>query len=371
MDQKLRDEYFPSFKDISNLNNASEGTPPNSALEAMKEYFQGRINGSVTIKDIISMFTRFYDKIASFIGGLPEEYALMPNTTEGINAAAHSIDYPPGSNIVIADLEFPANYIPWHNLKQFYDVEIKTVKSKDGAVPIEAFLEKIDNNTRIVGVSHVQFATGYRTDLKELTGIAHDHGGLILADIIQSAGALDLNVKKLNLDFAAGQATKWLLGPIGAGFLFVNENIIDQVKPRFAGWWGVEDMENFSYMEREFLPNAKKFQVGSPAIVCYYGFLESLEFLNTFAAKDREFMALNVADYLREKLEDIGINYFEFEPEHRSPIISCKPVDLKDLHKQLVKNKIFTSVRGGRLRISPHFYNNQQEIDKLIEIISQ
>ncbi|MFX0098863.1 MAG: aminotransferase class V-fold PLP-dependent enzyme [Candidatus Hodarchaeota archaeon] len=369
INQNLVDELFPSLKEVTHLNNAGVSIPPVTAKKAMMEYFENRMKGKFNVKDVMNKFKEFGKCITDLLGGGFQNYAYMPNTTAGINAIANSIDYPTGSNIVICDLEFPANYIPWLNLKNFFDVEVRVVKSKDGAAPVDEYIKLIDENTRMVAVSHVQFGTGYKIDIKKLADAVHSVGGYISLDIIQSAGCVDFKIPALDVDFAAGQATKWLLGPIGAGFIYVRDELLEKVKPRYMGWQGVKNTENFSFREIEPASSAAKFQLGSPAMICYWGLTESLKVLLKFPGEAREKAALENADYLRKRLDEKGIGHLDFKPENRSAIVSCNVKDAENLIKVLWKNNVICSVRDGNLRVSPHFYNSKDDIDRLMEFL--
>ena len=131
----------------------------------------------------------------------------------------------------------------------------------------------------------------------------------------------------------------------------------------------MEDQEEYTYFEREPMSDARKFEVGSPSMVSYIGFLKSLEVLLKIPNKDRESAAVGNADYLRKQLDEIDVSYYDFEKTNRSPIVSCTPPNIEDVHKKLTEAKIHCSVRNGRLRVSPHFYNTFEEIDRLVEKI--
>ncbi|MHA1577307.1 MAG: aminotransferase class V-fold PLP-dependent enzyme, partial [Candidatus Thorarchaeota archaeon] len=186
---------------------------------------------------------------------------------------------------------------------------------------------------------------------------------------IQAAGWADIDLNKLGIDFASAQAAKWLIGPIGAGFIYVNEKLLNETHPKFLGWWSVQDQEDYTYFDREMRLDARKFEVGSPSMISYVGFLKSLETLLAIPNKERESKALGNADYLRKRLDEIGVGFYNFDRTNRSPIVSCTPPNIEDLHKELKEAKIHCSVRNGRLRVSPHFYNDFGNIDRLIEKI--
>ena len=367
IDHAFVEEHFPTLQDMVYLNNAATGILPILTVEAMKDYLDKRSKAEGNIEETEKELDTIRERLAKLLGGKASQYGFVPSTSGGINAFAHGITYPSGSNIVICDLEFPANYVPWQNVSRHYDVELRIVKSVDGAVPLDSFKELIDENTKIVAVSLVQFGSGFRTDVAKLAEHVHRHGGYLVADIIQGAGWIDIDLANARVDFAAGQAAKWLVGPIGAGYAYIRESIIDEVKPRFLGWWGVENMEEFEYTEKKILGDARKFEVGSPALISYVGFSKSLKILLELESRDREHAALENADSLRKKLGERGIEYYDFDERNKSPIVSCAPPNVEELQKKLHKKKIHCSVRNGRLRVSPHFYNTHAEIDTLME----
>jgi selenocysteine lyase/cysteine desulfurase len=369
IDPQFIADLWPTLSEMTYLNNAATGIPPKNTFDAMKEYLDNKAKAIGSFKETLTNLKETRQLLANLLGGDYSQYAFVASTSAGINSFAHSIDYPKGSNIVLCDLEFPANYVPWQNLCNFWDVELRIVKSVDGGVNPDAIKERVDDNTRVLAVSQIQFGTGFRVDLKEMADLAHSHGALLSADIIQAAGCFETDLAKSGVDFATGQSAKWLLGPIGAGYVFVGQSIMDEVKPRFLGWWGVEQIMEFGYFERTPLADARKYQVGSPAMIAYIGLMESLKTLLKITGKTREQVAMNNAEYLRERLSEIEIPYYDFGSENNSAIVSCEPPNVEKLNEEMLKNRIHASVRNGRLRISPHFYNNHNEIDTIIEFM--
>jgi len=368
IDPTFISEMWPTLKDMTYLNNAATGIPPITTINAMKGYLDNRVRATGgTFKDTLANIKAIRMNLAQLLGGDYSQYALVPSTSSGVNSFAHSIEYPKGSNIVLCDLEFPANYIPWQNVKKLYGAELRVVKSTEGGVPIERFAEAINENTRVVAVSQIQFGSGFRVDLGALEKIAHDNGAYLSVDIIQAAGCFETDLSKLNIDFATGQAAKWMLGPIGAGYVYVGKSVMDKIHPRFLGWWGVEKLQEFGYFEREPLADARMFQVGSPAMIVYIGLLESLKILLQIPAKNREQVAVATADYLRKRLSEMNIPFYDFGKNNNSATVVCGPPDVDKLNDKLREDNIHCSVRNGRLRVSPHFYNSTEEVDRLLE----
>ncbi|TXT57605.1 MAG: putative cysteine desulfurase [Candidatus Thorarchaeota archaeon] len=360
---------FPTLNDMTYLNNASTGIPPRKTIESIKQYLDNKERAIGNFQETLKAFKNIRELLAELLGGHYKQYGLVPNTSEGINAFGHGITYSDNANIVICDLEFPANYIPWQNIAELYNIELRVVKSVKGQVPIESFAESIDKHTKVVSVSQVQFASGFKTNLSKLAKIAHENEAFFVTDIIQAAGCVETDLNAADVDFAAAQAAKWLIGPIGAGFVYIKEELIEQIRPRYLGWWGVQDFWEFEYQERKLMPDATRFIVGSPAMTAYVGFQESLKVLLDIPGEKREKAAIATADYLRKRLQEENIPYYDFPVENQSAIVSCAPPEADDLQMALHKENIHCSVRNGRLRVSPHFYNTYEDIDRLMEKI--
>ncbi|MFX1606643.1 MAG: aminotransferase class V-fold PLP-dependent enzyme [Promethearchaeota archaeon] len=367
IDPDFISQHWPTLSDMTYLNNASTGIPPINTFNAMKLYLDNRAAAIGKFEDTLEELKKVRQHLAQLLGGDYSQYAFVSSTSAGINSIAHSVEYPTESNVVVCDLEFPANYVPWQNASKMYGFELRVAKSKDGAISLDSFSDQVDENTKVLAVSQIQFGSGFRVDLTKLSKLAHDNSAILVVDIIQAAGCFNTDLKKLGVDFATGQAAKWLLGPIGAGYIYVNQSVMDNLSPRFIGWWGVENLMEFEYSDRTPLPDARKFQVGSPAMVAYVGLLESLKTLLQIPGKTRENTAMDNADYLRKRLLESEVPFYDFGQDHNSAIISCKPQDVEELHKELIEKRIHCSVRNGRLRISPHFYNNHEEIDRIVD----
>ncbi|TFG14004.1 aminotransferase class V-fold PLP-dependent enzyme [Candidatus Thorarchaeota archaeon] len=365
--EKLRKTEFPTLNTMVYLNNASTGIMPQRTVKAVGEYLQSRVAAKGDFEKTLATFDIIRSNLAKLLGGTREEYGFVPNTSTGLNTFANGLDYPKDSNIVICDLEFPANYIPWQYIAKRNNIELKVVRSQQGAVSDDDFLNAIDENTSVVAISLVQFSSGYVPNIEMLADAVHEMGGFIAVDIIQAAGWKDIDLQEMGVDFATAQAAKWLIGPIGAGFLFLRKELLDIVTPAYLGWWGVKNMEDFGYAMRKPLDDARRFEVGSPAMMAYVGFLKSLDLLLDIPSRKREEAALEVSDYLRTCLDESDIEYYRFEERNRSPIVSCKPSHVEMLHNSLLKENIHCSVRNGRLRVSPHFYNTKDDIDLLME----
>jgi len=213
---------------------------------------------------------------AELVNADPSEIALVPNTSTGLCTAANVLEYPSGFNVVTTDLEFPSVVYPWLRSRLKPQVQVRYVKNVGGALHLEDFKEAVDDHTVAVTVSHVEYSNGFRNNLKALAEIAHEHGAYLIVDACQSAGALQIDAKRDDLDFLATSCYKWLLGPSGAGFLYVQKGLAERFEPIFVGWASVkhevfETVELWDNRELRLSETASRFETGEPSILSYVG----------------------------------------------------------------------------------------------------
>jgi selenocysteine lyase/cysteine desulfurase len=305
---------------------------------------------------------------SQLIGAKLDEVALVQNTTSGISLVAEGLPWQPGDNVVTPDNEFPSNAYPWMNL-QSRGVETRRVPvGDDGRVDLNRLAEACNERTRIVAISWVGFASGWRNDVAQLAALAHDRGALLFLDAIQGLGVFPLDVEKCGVDFLAADGHKWLLGPEGAGILYIRRDHLDQLRPMGLGWHSVQHEYDFDRIELELKPSAARYEGGSANMVGFIGLGASLKLLLDFGMSSISQRVLETSDYACQQLAAAGATIKSpREGDHRSGIVSFTwPGDMQSIRSNLIAQNILTSFRSGRLRISPHAYNTEDEIDRLV-----
>ena len=184
------------------------------------------------------------------LGARPEQVAFMRNTSDGLSTVANGLTWRPGDNLVTFRNEFPSNIYPWLRARDAFGVEVRMCEEREGRVDLEQLIGLIDAKTRIVAISHVQYATGFRCDLERLANAARAHDALLVVDVIQSLGVVPLDVQSEMIDVAAGACHKWLLTPEGVGFLFLSDRARERIQPTLVGWISVPDPENYDNFEQ-------------------------------------------------------------------------------------------------------------------------
>jgi selenocysteine lyase/cysteine desulfurase len=312
---------------------------------------------------------------ARLVGAKPEEIALVENTSVGLNIAANVLDYPPGSKVVTTDLEYPSVVYPW--LRKSLGVKVHYVRNVDGKLSLEDFEKAVDDNTAAVAVSHVEYVNGFRNDLRALSEIAHSHGAVLIVDAIQSAGVIPIDVKRDDVDLLTAACYKWLLGPPGAAYLYVKEELIEKLEPPFVGWASVkqeifETVDFWDIWSLRLSETASRFEVGTPSTVSFIGAAEAIKMLLDFGIEKVERRVLELTNYLIDKVKMLGLRLqTPEEPQHRSGIVNFKIDKLKEVLERLRQKGIVVSARANGIRVSPHFYNTKTEIDKLMDEIKK
>ena len=308
---------------------------------------------------------------ARLIAAEPQEIALVGNTTEGITLVAEGFPWQPGDNVVTRADEFPSNQYPWLNLAD-RGVEVRRVAIQGDDGDLDRLADACDDRTRIVTVSWVTYSTGWRHDVDRLAEIAHDHGALLFLDAIQGLGAFPLDVKKTPVDFLAADGHKWMLGPERAGIFFTRREHLDLLRPIGVGWHSVAHSSDFTRIELIFKDSAERFEGGSPNTPGLMGLGASLQLLDRFGIESIARRILQITDLACERLQQIGAVICSDRREAvKSGIVAFELPDRdpQALQQKCLQRDVVLSCRGGRLRISPHAYNDDSDLDRLIDAL--
>lgn len=329
------------------------------------------VNGSANYPAWTRRVEHLRTLAARLIGALPEEIALVSNTTAGINLVAEGFPWKPGDNIVTRADEFPSNQYPWLHLAD-RGVETRRIPTEGGKLNFDQLAAACDDRTRIVSVSWVAFSSGWRHDLDQLAGLVHKRGALLFLDAIQGLGVFPLDVRQTPVDFLAADGHKWLLGPEGAGLFFTRREHLNLLRPVGVGWNSVRNDHDFSHIELVFKDTAARYEGGSQNVAGLSALEASLELLSQFGMPAISRRVLEITDLACQRLAEVGaVILSDRTASHRSGIVSFELPgrDPQVVRRQCFEQKVALSCRAGRLRISPHCYNNAADIERLIEAL--
>jgi selenocysteine lyase/cysteine desulfurase len=309
-------------------------------------------------------------RAARLLGADPLDVAFIKNTSEGIGIVAEGFPWRDGDNVVTSADEYPANRYPWMNLAG-RGVEVRAVPSRDGRVLVEDLRAAMDARTRLVSLSFVEFATGFRNDLDAVGALCRERGIYFFVDAIQGLGVLPLDVGRTPIDFLAADGHKWLLGPEGAGLLYVRREVLELLHPVGVGWNSVVGANEFARIDFRLKPHAGRWESGTLNFGGVLALGASLELLLGVGVPALTERVLALTDELCDKARRIGLAVFSSrEPSEKSGIVSLiVPGDVRALVGRCRERGLVVNHRAGRLRVSPHAYNTSEEIDRLVETL--
>ena len=373
MNKGLR-SLFPAAEKYTYLNSAAVSPMPTTAMDAVRSQLDDvSQNGSLNYLDWIATKTRARALIAGMLNVAPETVAFMRNTSDGFAAVASGIEWTTGDNIVSFANEFPANFYAWRRVRDRYGVELRLAPEHEGRIDLDEFIALIDSNTKLVAISAVQFASGFAADLERIGRAAHAVDALFAVDIIQALGGRGFDLPGLGVDIASGASHKWMCAPEGCGLFYVSENARDRVDPTFVGWISVDTPWDFEDREQPFRSNALAWESGTGCSSLFYGLEQSAKLLTETGLDKIEAYLDDLSNYLCELLA--GKNYdivSSRAPGERSPIVCIRHqngLTCTDIAKRLEEENIVVSPRGDRVRIAPHFYNNREDIERLVAVL--
>jgi selenocysteine lyase/cysteine desulfurase len=374
----LRREEFP-WADAAGaiyLNNASTGPLPRRAVETLSEWARLRAEPNRISQAMqFDTLTRGRELIASLIGADPGEIALATNTSFGLNLAAFGLPLRRGDVVLSPDQEFPANVYPWMQLAARHGIEYRLLHCDDGVLDAERLARELDDDrVRVVAVSWVQFASGARVDLAALGGLCRERGVYFVVDAIQGLGPLRLNLRDVHVDILACGAQKWLLSPWGAGFVYVRRDLASRLEPHDVSWLAVRGADDFTRLtdyDLTWRDDARRFEFITLPYQDFAGMNASLSLIDELGADAVSAHALSLAELVvrwtadRDDVELVTPR----DPSRRGAVISVRPRDATAASERLTAADVAHSLREGAIRLSPHFYNTEEEIVRALEIL--
>lgn len=321
--------------------------------------------------DIWALMTDLSQRIATLINApTPDSIALLPNTATGISTVATSLPLHTGDNILVLDGDYPANIYPWLNLS-YKGVLTKFVPQRDGGLDVGVLEQRIDQRTRVIALSTVMFATGFRNDIAAVGKLCKERGITFVVDGIQSLGAFPLDVQANHIDFLATGGQKWLLAAPGIGFLYCNPERMDELVPgAYVGAASVVDPFNYLDYNLTFPPSAERFHVGTPNFMGIVALHASICLLQEVGIERISEKILSLIDALIHDLTRRGYALCaSTAPEHRSGILVAQVPEGEAVCKHMSEAGVIVTPRGTGVRISPHFYNTLEEVLRVGELL--
>lgn len=371
-DFKMLRGRFPVLERKTYLNSGSYCALADSVKEAINNYMDDRLLVGANWDVWVTKNEAVRAGMAQVLRASPDEIAVTASASAGINALASALDFTQSRDkVVISDFEFPTNAQIWHAQQLRGARVVHVPRATDGYIPLENFEKAIDEQTRLVAVTHVCFRNGAKLDIAGIVRLAHAKGAQVLLDCYQAVGALTVDVKKLEVDFAVGGMLKYLLGTAGLGFLYVRGALIPSLTPANSGWFAQADIAAMDITANRPSPTARRFEAGTPAVVNCYAVEAGLKIILEVGTEAIEARVRQLTSHCMERLEQIGWpSVTPREDARRGPMVCIRSNNVAQLFAKLLERDIVTSFRDDNLRATFHFYNDEQDVEALIAALA-
>jgi len=375
-----RQEWF-EFEGATYLNLASQAPLPKVTIKAIQATMDAKkFPYQKPDSSFFEVPSRCRANIAKLIGAQPEEIALTTGASSGAMAVAYALNWKPGDEVLTASGEFPLQYTTWKPMEEREGIKVNIVAQQGKFLTADDVIAALTPRTRVVSISHVRFDDGSMLDVPRVADACHKQGALLLLDVSQSCGAIPIDVTKLGADFLVCAGYKWLLGAFGTGFFWIKRELLASVRPGPFYWMAVAGSDNFSKLDFSN-PKAEESarRWDAPEWASHFNFnLESLDASVEFVlrAKPETVLARNhdLVDFMFSRLPiDRCVAASPLDRKLRGPygcFVARTPEKTTEIYNKLREQKVFVSLREGKIRVSPYLYNTIQDIDRLISVIT-
>jgi selenocysteine lyase/cysteine desulfurase len=363
---------FPVLENKTYLNSCSYGAMSTDVKDALHRYIRDREERGTDWDYWVERNEKVRNAVAHFLGANPDEIAITTSASASINSVASALDFTGArKKVVISDFEFPTNAQIWY-AQELRGAEVVRVPERDGYIPAEDFASVIDEDTLLVAVSHVCFRNGAKLDIPAIAEIARKNGAMMLVDGFQGLGTYEFDVRASDVDFVVGGMLKYLLGSAGLAFLYVRDELVEKLVPTVTGWFAQADIFAMDSTRYDPSPTARRFEAGTPPVPNTYAAEAGLRIIDEVGlpAIARRITEITAAIIAEAKSEGYTLAVPE-DPDRHGALITLRSHDENAIVAALEKDGIVTSCRAGNLRISPHFYNNSDDLDTLFRALKK
>jgi len=363
----LRKE-FPLLERKTYLNSGSYCALAKNVKAAFEAYMEDRLLVGANWDVWVTKNESVRALVAELLHAAPDEIAVTASVSAGLNALASALQFSGARNkVIVSDFEFPTIAQIWHAQEPRGAQVVHVPRAADGYIPLENFAEAIDEKTQLVAITHVCFRNGAKLDIPGIVRLARAKGAKVLLDCYQSVGSLDINVKALDVDFAAGGMLKYLLGTAGLGFMYVRDACVKSLLPTNSGWFAQSDIGAMDITANRPAPSARRFEAGTPAVVNCYASEAGLKVLLGVGTPAVERRVYDLTRRCMQRLQEIGWpSITPTRDDRRGATVAIPSRASAQLCAQLMKRDIVTSSRDDNVRASFHYYNNEDDIESFV-----
>lgn len=361
---------FPLLQHKTYLNSCSYGAMPESVEAALQRYLQDRREQGACWEQWVGMLEQLRTDTAKLLGAASDEIALVSSLSAGLNALVSCLDFGGERNEVVAtSFDFPTTAQIWHAQKA-RGANIRVAELDDAADPMAIFDELIGDNTLVVSIPWVCYRNGRRLDIEAIASLAKARGALVVIDAYQGVGTMPCNVHELDADVVLGGYLKYLMGTAGTAYMYVREAQIEQLMPVNSGWFSQADVHAMSIADNEPSPSARRFEGGTPNVAGLYACLAGLEFLHEVGIEAISARIDELTQAIEDGIRQRGWQLASGEAPHGA-MLALRCHDMHQLVAKLAEEDVVVSCRDSNIRISPHFYNDAGDIERLFAALDK
>ncbi len=367
--QEIRDR-FPVFQHKTYLNSCSYGALAYEVEASLQAYLQARSDRGADWDYWVERNEAVRASVAKLLGVSPNEVAVTASVSAGIDSVASALNFDgPRNKVIITDFEFPTNAQIWY-AQEARGARVVRIAAEDDRIPLEKFTQEIDEQTLIVATAQVCFRNGARQDIPAIAEIARRKGALTLVDGYQALGTLQFNAKQAAVDFLVGGNLKYLLGTAGIAFMYVREELIESLVPSVTGWFAQQDITAMDITRYTPALSARRFEAGTPPVPNTYMAEAGLAILHEIGLPAIESRIGELTGAVKDAARAAGYTTASpMDPAQHAAMLTLRALDDNRLVAALADDNIVVSCRDGNLRISPHFYNNFDDIEHLFRAL--
>ena len=365
-------ERFPIFEKKTYINSCSQGALSFDVQQAYTQYLCDWQEEGSPWERWVELLEANRHAFAGLVNAEPDEIAVTASVSAGVSALASALDFSGERNkVVVSDFEFPTIGQIWH-AQTARGAQIVQVPAAGNTIPVARFADAIDERTRLVSISHVCYRNGSRLDVPAIVELAHRKGALVLLDGYQTIGTMPLDVKQLQVDFLVGGTLKYLLASAGLAYLYVRKELLAQLQPTSSGWFAQADIFAMDHRTHAPAPNARRFEAGTPAVPALYAALAGIKLVQSIGVERIQAEVRELTGAIKAGAMRRGFNLVTpVDPNQHGALITLRSHKVDLLVKWLAEDGIIVSSRDGNLRISPHFYNNLADVDRLLDCLTK
>ena len=361
---------FPVFQKKNYLNSCAYGALANEVEASLQRYLDSRNDEGADWDNWVGRNEAVRSSVARLIGAESDEVAVTASVSAGINSLASALNFDgPRNKVVITDFEFPTNAQIWY-AQESRGARVVRIAEEAGQIPLEKLDEAIDEETLIVATAQVAFRHGAKQDIPAIAEMARRKGALMMVDSYQALGTMPFDVKKAGVDFAVGGMLKYLLGTAGIAFFYARQELIEALAPTVTGWFAQEDIMAMDITRYAPSTTARRFEAGTPPVPNTYMAEAGLAILHEVGLEAIELRIGELTTAIKDAATEAGYSLASpIDPARHAAMITIRSSDDNRLVASLAEDNIVVSCRNGNLRISPHFYNNEADIEHLFRAL--